>query len=138
MKLETYHVGNIATLCRSPKVIRAAAVSRAKSTTSRACSSTRSFWLARKADTQKTDRLLSYLVHVADEYPALYISLLGRLVPIEAKVKTDFVRPQELTADMDLPTMINEFERKIKDPNYQPAPRTIEHDDDYDDDEAEQ
>ena len=82
----------------------------------------------------KDGSLLSYLIHVADEYPALYIGLLGRLVPVEAKLKTDNAVPQRLTSDMPIETMVREFEARIKNPDYQPSTRTIEHDDD----EAEQ
>jgi hypothetical protein len=86
----------------------------------------------------KDGSLLSYLVHVADEFPGLYISLLGRLVPVEAKLKTNFERPQRLTVDMPLSEMISAFEAKIKNPDYQPVPRVIGHSSDDDDDGFEQ
>jgi hypothetical protein len=90
-----------------------------------------------KSRHSKDGSLLSYLIHVADEYPALYIGLLGRLVPVEAKLKTDFERPQRLTSDMSLNEMVTQFELKIKNEDYQPPPPVIEHNNDGDDDDDE-
>lgn len=86
----------------------------------------------------KDGSLLSYLVHVANEHPALYINLLGRLVPIEGRLKTEFERPQQLDPSMNLPEMIAAFEAKLKNPDYQPKQRAFDHNDDSDDDETKQ
>ena len=76
--------------------------------------------------------LVGYCTWLSNTRPELYVAMLSRLIPIQAKLKTDFVRPQELTSDMPLDQMMIEFERKIRDPNYHP--RAIENDArDYDD-----
>jgi hypothetical protein len=91
-----------------------------------------------QSEHSKDQTLLSYVVWLANERPELYISLLVRLVPQQARIKVeDNVRVEPLNPNMSLPEMVTAFEMKIKS-DYRPPPRTIEHhDDDDDDDETE-
>ena len=96
---------------------------------------------AEKSKNSKDRSLESYCTWLADERPELYVSLLGRCIPIQAKIKTEDrfdVEKHRLTLDMPLDLMIKNFEMKIKS-GYQPprpSPPLIEHDaDDGDDDD---
>ena len=97
---------------------------------------------AEKSKHSKDKSLESYLTFIADERPELFCSLLGRVIPIQAKIKTEDrfdVETHRLTLDMPLDLMVKNFEMKIKS-GYQPprpSPPLIEHDaDDGDDDDG--
>jgi hypothetical protein len=83
----------------------------------------------------KDGTLVSYVTWIANEHPALFCSMIGRMVPMEAKIQTNGPPPRPLDMTMSLPEMISEFERKLHDPTYFAKPRTIEHDSDADDDD---
>jgi hypothetical protein len=78
---------------------------------------------------------------LADEHPTVFAGLLGRLIPIQAKVKTDDnirARLEKLDMSMTLSEMIQSFEQKIKS-DYMPVePRLLieQRGDDDDDDDA--
>jgi hypothetical protein len=76
--------------------------------------------------------LVSYVTWIANEHPALFCSMLGRMVPMEAKIKSEFnAHDLKLDPGMDLNAMMTAFELKIKS-DYRP--REIAHDDrDYGD-----
>lgn len=90
---------------------------------------------AELSDHSKDKSLVSYCVWLANERPDLYVSMLGRLVPVQAKVKHEGVHPSDLrlTTDMPLETLISNFEAKLKS-DYQPMLRAFEHDSDDDED----
>jgi hypothetical protein len=98
----------------------------------------RALVLAAENSEHSDGSLVGYVTWIANVHPQLFCNMLGRLVPLEARVQTNGPPLQRLTPDMDLPTMISEFERKIQDPTYFATPHnTIEHSVD-DDDEFEQ
>ena len=90
---------------------------------------------AELSDHSKDKSLVSYCVWLANERPDLYVSMLGRLVPVQAKVKHEGGHPSDLrlTTDMPLETLISNFEAKLKS-DYQPMLRAFEHDSDDDED----
>jgi hypothetical protein len=90
---------------------------------------------AEQSDHSDDGTLVGYVRWIANTRPDLFCSMLGRMVPMEAKIQTA-VHPSDLRLDpsMDLATMIQTFEMKIKS-GYRPPPRAIEHDGSDDDDD---
>ena len=75
--------------------------------------------------------LEAYCTYLADEHPVAFAGLLGKLIPVQAKVKTDGnVRFEKLNMSMSLAEMISNFEMKIKSDYRPPPPVLIEPDDD--------
>jgi hypothetical protein len=63
-----------------------------------------------------TNRTLEgYALYLADNKPEVFASLLGRLIPVQANVKhVGSVGATNITINMPLGEMINNFERRIK------------------------
>ena len=59
----------------------------------------------------KDGTLVSYVTWIANVHPALFCNMLGRLVPMEAKIQTNGV-PQRLSSDMSLDQLVSAFEMK--------------------------
>ena len=81
---------------------------------------------AEKSRHSKDRSLESYCTYLADEHPSVFAGLLGKLIPVQARVKAEFVRPQKLSTDMTLAEMISNFELKIKSDYQPPEPVLIE------------
>jgi hypothetical protein len=64
----------------------------------------------------KTDDLVGYTTFLADNKPEVFASLLGRLIPVQANVKHSggVQGNTNITVNMPLGEMINNFERRIK------------------------
>ena len=59
--------------------------------------------------------LEGYALYLADNKPEVFASLLGRLIPVQANVKhVGSVGASNITINMPLGEMINNFERRIK------------------------
>jgi len=59
--------------------------------------------------------LEGYALYLADNKPEVFASLLGRLIPVQANVKhVGSVGATNITINMPLGEMINNFERRIK------------------------
>jgi hypothetical protein len=69
---------------------------------------------AEKSKHSKAGGLVGYLKYLADEKPEVFAPMLGRLLPLQARVKNEGVSPVKLHLDMSLPEMINNFENRIK------------------------
>jgi hypothetical protein len=90
---------------------------------------------AEKSKHSKDRSLESYCTYLADEHPVAFAGLLGKLIPVQARVKTEGnVRFERLNLNMPLSDMIKNFEAKIKS-DYQPPPPVLIERDDNDDDE---
>jgi hypothetical protein len=98
--------------------------------------------LAAEESKHSDGSLKGYCLHLANERPELFVSMLARLIPVQAKidsdVRIDFDKIRRLTAEMPLDEMVRTFEEKIKSPDYVPRSLLIdqnanEHDDDSDD-----
>ena len=83
----------------------------------------------------KDGTLQGYLTFLADEHPSLFTNLLGKMYPtmMKAELTSSFEPPRRLDPSMGLDTMVREFEAKIKNPLY--FAKTIDHDDNGDDDD---
>jgi len=78
--------------------------------------------------------LEGYALYLADNKPEVLASLLGRLIPVQANVKhVGSVGTTNITINMPLGEMINNFERRIKaalvPQQNSPPPLVIEHND---------
>ena len=82
--------------------------------------------------------LEGYCLYLANKHPVTFAGLLGKLIPVQARVKAegnariDFEK-LKLNLSMPLEEMIRNFEIKIKSGYCPPPPVLIEHDDDDDD-----
>jgi hypothetical protein len=71
---------------------------------------------AEKSKHSKAGDLEGYLLYLADEKPELFVPLLGKLLPLQLRAKNEDRGPVnlELSPNMSLPEMIDNFERRIK------------------------
>src|SRR5215211_1285891 len=84
----------------------------------------------------KTKDLEGYMVHLADNKQEVFASLLGKLIPVQAKIQTTGPGTVNLNLNLNMPLadMVSTFEQRIKG-SYMPAPKlalpmTIDHDED--------
>jgi hypothetical protein len=69
--------------------------------------------------------LEGYCTYLADAHPPVFAGLMGRLIPVQAKVKTDGnMRIENLNINMSLSDMVSKFELKLKS-GYRPAPPAL-------------
>lgn len=73
--------------------------------------------------------LAGYCLWLANERPELYVSMLARLIPVQAKIETTGPPLPPLSMNMPIDEMISNFAEKIKNPNYRAVPRLLEQDD---------
>lgn len=72
--------------------------------------------------------LEGYCTYLANEHPTTFATMLTRLIPVQAKIKSDGEIPQRLSINMSLSDMVNAFELKIKS-DYRPVVPLIAQDD---------
>jgi len=73
-------------------------------------------YAAEKSKHSKSSNLESYCIWLADDRPELFVSLLGRLLPIQARIETHNqgnVNIQQLNINMPLSEMVSTFEQRI-------------------------
>jgi hypothetical protein len=96
---------------------------------------------AEKSIHSKDKSLESYCTYLADEKQELFVHMLARLIPEQAKIKPEMnLHVQRLDINMSLSDMVSVFEQKINS-DYRPpmltlVPNVIEHDDDSSSDES--
>lgn len=86
---------------------------------------------AEKSKHSKAHDLEGYLVYLADEKPELFVPLLGKLLPLQVRAKSEAGGPVNLNPNMPLSEMVLNFERRIKsihNPLKELAPPMIEQD----------
>ncbi|MBR1211331.1 hypothetical protein [Bradyrhizobium sp. JYMT SZCCT0180] len=84
----------------------------------------------------KTDDLEGYMVYLADNKQEVFATLLGKLIPVQAKIHATGPSAVNLNLSLKMPLadMVSTFEQRIKG-SYMPAPQralpiTIGHDED--------
>ena len=72
--------------------------------------------LAAEESKHSDGSLKGYCLHLANERPELFVSMLARLIPVQAKidsdVRVDFDKIKRLTAEMPLDEMVRNFEAR--------------------------
>lgn len=72
--------------------------------------------------------LEGYCTYLANEHPTTFAVMLTRLIPVQAKIKSDGEIPQRLSINMSLSDMVSAFEMKIKS-DYRPTmPMLVQND----------